>query len=50
MTTPDFQNTYNELFGKNATFGNKVLSYCKDIFAEIVQPDKIGVSIIDAQA
>ena len=50
MTTPDFQNTYNELFGKNAAFGNAVSVYCKNIFNDIVQPDKIGVSIIDAQA
>ncbi|MDE7418356.1 MAG: hypothetical protein K2N44_18975 [Lachnospiraceae bacterium] len=50
MTDPDFRNTYNELFGKNAVFGNAVSEYCKNIFNDIVQPDKIGVSIIDAQA
>lgn len=50
MTNPDFQNTYNELFGINAAFGNAVLGYCKNIFNDIVQPDQIGVSIIDTQA
>lgn len=49
MTTADFKNAYNELFGKNATFGNAVSGYCKGIFNDIIQPDKIGVSIINAQ-
>lgn len=49
MTTSDFQNTYNELFGKNAMFGNAVSEYCKNIFNDIIQPDKLGVSIINAQ-
>lgn len=50
MTTRDFQDTYNELFGRNAAFGNAVIEYSKNIFNDIVQPDKIGVSIIDTQA
>lgn len=50
MTTADFQSTYNALFGKNAAFGKTVTEYCKDIFNDIVQPDKIGVSVIDTQA
>lgn len=49
MTTPDFQNAYNELFGQNAAFGNAVSAYCKNIFNDIVQPDKLGVSIINTQ-
>ncbi|MDE6221531.1 MAG: hypothetical protein K2G51_14100, partial [Lachnospiraceae bacterium] len=47
MTSSDFQNTLNDLFGENATFGNTVSEYCKNIFNDIVQPDKIGVSILD---
>ena len=50
MTTADFQNTYNELFGKNAAFGNTVIQYSKNVFNDIIKPDQIGVSIIDAQA
>ncbi len=50
MTTADFQNTYNELFGKNAAFGKAVIEYSKNIFNDIIQPDQIGVSVIDAQA
>ncbi len=50
MTTPDFQNAYNELFGKNAAFGNAVIGYSKNVFNDIIQPDQIGVSIIDTQA
>lgn len=49
-TTSDFQSTLNDLFGENATFGNTVSEYCKNIFNDIVQPDKIGVSILDALA
>lgn len=50
MTSADFQETYHELFSKNATFGNTVSTYCKEIFNDIIQPDQIGVSIIDVQA
>lgn len=50
MTTTGFQEAYNELFGQNAPFGNAVSEYSKAIFNDIVKPDKIGVSIIDAQA
>ncbi|MDE7001451.1 MAG: hypothetical protein K2P73_14390 [Lachnospiraceae bacterium] len=50
MTTADFQNTYNELFGRNAAFGNTVIQYSKNVFNDIIKPDQIGVSIIDAQA
>ncbi len=50
MTTADFQNTFNELFGKNAAFGNTVIQYSKNVFNDIIKPDQIGVSIIDAQA
>ena len=50
MTTADFRNAYHSLFGKNASFGKAASEYCKDIFNDILQPDKIGVSIIDAQA
>ena len=50
MTTADFQNTYNELFGKNAAFRNSVIQYSKNVFNDIIKPDQIGVSIIDAQA
>ena len=50
MTTADFQNTYNELFGKNAACGNTVIQYSKNVFNDIIKPDQIGVSIIDAQA
>lgn len=50
MTTSDFKDAYNALFGNNAAFGNNVAEYCKDIFNDIIQPDRIGVSIIDAKA
>lgn len=50
MTTSDFKDAYNALFGQNAAFGNDVAEYCKDIFNDIIQPDRIGVSIIDAKA
>jgi len=50
ITTSDFRNAYNELFGENATFGTQIAEYCKDIFNTIIQPDKIGVTILDEQA
>lgn len=50
MTTSDFQDAYNELFGRNAPFGNAVSEYSKTIFNDIIKPDQIGVSIIDTQA
>lgn len=50
ITTSDFKDAYNALFGQNAAFGNDVAEYCKDIFNDIIQPDRIGVSIIDAKA
>ncbi len=49
ITTTSFQNAYNDLFGQNAAFGNAVSNYCKEIFNDIILPDKIGVSIIDTQ-
>lgn len=50
MTTTDFQNTFKELFGKNAAFGTAVSEYCKAVFNDIVQPDRLGVSVINTQA
>lgn len=50
MTTDEFKTTFNELFGSNAIFGNTVSDYCKNIFNDIVQPDKLGVSILDTFA
>ncbi|MDE7478823.1 MAG: hypothetical protein K2M91_12910, partial [Lachnospiraceae bacterium] len=49
MDTNDFKTAYKELFGENAAFGNKVSEYCKNIFSGIIQPEKLGVSVIDAQ-
>lgn len=50
MTTTAFKTAYNELFGKNAAFVKEVSTICNNTFNEIIQPDKIGVSIIDMQA
>lgn len=50
MTTNEFKAAYNELFGQNASFGNAVLQQCKNIFNNIIQPDKLGVSILDQYA
>jgi len=50
MTTSEFKIAYNELFGQNAPFGNAVSEQCKNIFNTIIQPEKIGVSILDQYA
>ena len=50
MTTDEFKTAYNELFGPNALFGNTVLEYCKDTFNGIIQPEKLGVSVLDEYA
>ena len=50
MTSDEFKTAYNELFGTNALFGNTVLEYCKDTFNGIIQPDKLGVSVLDEYA
>ena len=50
VTTDEFKTAYNELFGPNAWFGNTVLEYCKDTFNGIIQPDKLGVSVLDEYA
>lgn len=50
MTTDEFKNAYNTLFSPNAPFGNAVSQQCKDIFNNIIQPDKLGVSILDQYA
>lgn len=49
MSASDFKDAFHELFGENAPFGNTVSGYCKNIFNDIIDPAKIGVSIIDAQ-
>lgn len=50
LTTNDFKTTYNELFGQNALFGNTVTEYCKNAFNGIIQPEKLGISILDEYA
>lgn len=50
LTTNEFKTAYNALFGPNAAFGNSVVEYCKNIYNDIVQPEKLGVSILDEQA
>lgn len=50
MTTSEFKTAYNQLFGPNASFGSAVSEQCKSIFNNIIQPEKIGVSIIDQYA
>lgn len=49
MTTSDFKSAYNALFGDNADFRKDVSAYCKDIINDTLQPEKIGVSLIDMQ-
>ncbi len=47
LTTEEFKQAYNDLFGENAEFGKKVSEYAKNVFQSLIKPDKIGVSIID---
>lgn len=55
ITSDDFKNAFNELFGKSEVsgepaFGERISEYCQDAFNSIIAPEKIGVSIIDVQA
>lgn len=47
LTTSEFKDAYNRLFGENAVFGTTAAEDCKNIINELLQPEKIGVSIID---
>lgn len=47
LTTSEFKDAYNRLFGENAAFGTTAAEDCKNIINELLQPEKIGVSIID---
>lgn len=49
LTTSEFKDAYNRLFGENAAFGTTAAEDCKNIINELLQPEKIGVSIIDQQ-
>jgi len=49
LTTSEFKDAYNRLFGENAVFGTTAAEDCKNIINELLQPEKIGVSIIDQQ-
>lgn len=49
LTTSEFKDAYNRLFGENAAFGNTAAENCKNIINDLLQPEKIGVSIIDYQ-
>ena len=47
LTTSEFKDAYNNLFGENATFITTAAEDCKSIINSLLQPEKIGVSIID---
>lgn len=49
LTTSEFKDAYNRLFGENAAFGTTAANDCKIIINDLLQPEKIGVSIIDRQ-
>lgn len=49
LTTNEFKDNYNKLFGENATFSKTAAEHCKNIINDLLQPEKIGVSIIDQQ-
>ncbi|GFI21444.1 hypothetical protein IMSAGC011_00214 [Lachnospiraceae bacterium] len=49
LTTNDFTSNFNTLFGENAVFGTTAAQDCKKIIHDLLQPEKIGVSIIDQQ-
>lgn len=44
----NFKNAFISLFGTNAEFGKDVQNCCKNGFDKIIDPEKLGVSIIDA--
>lgn len=44
----NFKNAFISLFGTNAEFGKEIQNCCKDGFDKIIDPKKLGVSIIDA--
>lgn len=49
LNTSEFKEAYNRLFGENAAFGTTASEDCKTIINDLLQPEKIGVSIIDQQ-
>ena len=44
----NFKEAFISLFGTNAEFGKEIQNYCKDGFNKIIDPEKLGVSIIDS--
>lgn len=49
LNTSEFKEAYNRLFGENAVFGTTASEDCKTIINDLLQPERIGVSIIDQQ-
>lgn len=49
MTTASFKNAYQTLFASGSVFVNGISEYIKNAFSNIINPEKLGVSIIDEQ-
>lgn len=47
FSSEDFKEAYSALFGEDASFGTSISEYCQEIFHSILNPEKIGVTIID---
>lgn len=49
MTTEQFKSAYQTLFGSDSEFAKGISEYSKNAFYSIINPEKLGVSIIDEQ-
>lgn len=48
--SPEFQNAYVSLFGENSEFVKKITEHCDKGYLNVIEPEKINVSIVDMQA
>ena len=49
MTTDSFKNAYQTLFGSDSVFAKGISEFSKNAFYSIINPEKLGVSIINEQ-
>lgn len=49
MNSEQFKSAFKNLFASGSEFGDRISEYSKKAFYNIINPDKIGVSILDEQ-
>ena len=49
VTSDQFKSAYQNLFGSESKFASGISEYSKNAFYSIINPEKLGVSIIDKQ-